>query len=108
MFWKPIVAIILTIAVASVSRSTGLTVVTFLVAMVIVLLAEGMRIVPQQNAWVVERLGKFHTVLDPGFNVIVPFVDRIAYRHSPKEVPLDIPQPACTPRDNNHLAVDGD
>src|SRR5260221_3454570 len=107
MFWKPIVAIILTIAVASVSRSTGLTVVTFLVAMVVVLLAEGMRIVPQQNAWVVERLGKFHTVLEPGFNVIVPFVDRIAYRHSLKEVPLDIPEQVCITRDNTQLAVDG-
>ncbi len=107
MFWKTIVAIILTIAVASVSRSTGLTVVTFLVAMVIVLLAEGMRIVPQQNAWVVERLGKFHTVLEPGFNVIVPFVDRIAYRHSLKEVPLDIPEQVCITRDNTQLAVDG-
>ncbi len=107
MFWKTIVAIILTIAVASVSRSTGLTVVTFLVAMVIVLLAEGMRIVPQQNAGVVERLGKFHTVLEPGFNVIVPFVDRIAYRHSLKEVPLDIPEQVCITRDNTQLAVDG-
>ena len=107
MFWKTIIAIILTIGVASVSRSTGLTVVTFLVAMVIVLLAEGMRIVPQQNAWVVERLGKFHSVLEPGFNVIVPFVDRIAYRHSLKEVPLDIPEQVCITRDNTQLAVDG-
>src|SRR5258708_6285903 len=107
MFWKTIMAIILPIRVASVSRSTGLTVMTFLVAMVIVLLAEGMRIVPQQNAWVVERLGKFHAVLEPGFNVIVPFVDRIAYKHSLKEVPLDIPEQVCITRDNTQLAVDG-
>jgi regulator of protease activity HflC (stomatin/prohibitin superfamily) len=107
MFLKTIIAIILTIAVASVSRSAGLTVVTFLIAMVIVLLAEGMRIIPQQNAWVVERLGKFHAVLEPGFNVIVPFVDRIAYKHSLKEVPLDIPEQVCITRDNTQLAVDG-
>src|SRR5258707_4681833 len=107
MFWKTIVAIILTIAVASVSRSTGLTVVTFLVAMVIVLLAEGMRIVPQQNAWVVERLGKFHVVLEPGFNVIVPFVDRVAYKHSLKEIPLDVPEQICITKDNTQLTVDG-
>src|SRR5260221_6308136 len=107
MFWKTIVAIILTIAVASVSRSTGLTVVTFLVAMVIVLLAEGMRIVPQQNTWVVERLGKFHTVLEPGFNLIMPFVDRIAYPPSLKEVPPDIPEQVCITRDNTQPAAIG-
>src|SRR5258708_40351692 len=106
MFWKTIIAIILTIAVASVSRSTGLTVMTFLVAMVIVLLAEGMRIVPQQNAWVVERLGKVHVVLEPGFNGIVPLVDPIAYKHSLKEVPLDIPPEGCITRDNTHRAQD--
>ena len=107
MFWKTIVAIIVTIAVAAILHSPGWTVFTFLIAMVIVLLAEGMRIVSQQNAWVVERLGKFHRVLEPGFKVIVPFVDRIAYRHSLKEVPLDIPEQVCITRDNTQLAVDG-
>src|SRR5206468_1900532 len=68
---------------------------------------EGVRIVPQQSAWVVERLGKFYEVLQPGFNVIVPFVDRVAYKHSLKEVPLDIPEQVCITRDNTQLAVDG-
>jgi len=72
-----------------------------------VLLAEGVRIVPQQNAWVVERLGKFHTVLEPGMQLIVPFVDRIAYKHSLKEVPLDVPEQVCITKDNTQLAVDG-
>src|SRR5216684_8534926 len=107
MFWKTIIAIILTIGVASISHSAGLTVVTFLVAMVIVLLAEGIRIVPQQNAWVVERLGKFHRVLEPGLELIMPFVDRIAYKHSLKEVPLDVPEQVCITKDNTQLAVDG-
>jgi regulator of protease activity HflC (stomatin/prohibitin superfamily) len=107
MFWKTLIAIIVTIAVASLFKSVGLTIFTFLVAMVIVLIAEGVRVVPQQNAWVVERLGKFHGVLEPGLNVIVPFVDRISYRHSLKEVPLDVPEQVCITRDNTQLAVDG-
>jgi regulator of protease activity HflC (stomatin/prohibitin superfamily) len=63
--------------------------------------------VPQQSAWVVERLGRFHAILQPGLNVIVPFVDRIAYTHSLKEVPLDVPEQVCISRDNTQLSVDG-
>ena len=63
--------------------------------------------VPQQSAWVVERLGKFHAILQPGLNVIVPFVDRVAYTHSLKEVPLDVPEQVCISRDNTQLSVDG-
>ena len=48
---------------------------------------QAIKVVPQQSAWVVERLGKFHTVLSPGLNVVIPFVDRVAYKHSLKEVP---------------------
>jgi regulator of protease activity HflC (stomatin/prohibitin superfamily) len=55
----------------------------------------------------VERLGKFHRILEPGLNIIVPFVDRIAYRHSLKEVPLDVPEQVCITKDNTQLAVDG-
>lgn len=79
----------------------------FILATVIAFVVEGVRIVPQQNAWVVERLGKFHSVLEPGLNVIVPFFDRVAYRHSLKEVPLDIPEQVCITKDNTQLAVDG-
>src|SRR5256885_15560948 len=75
--------------------------------MMVVLIVEGVRIVPQQQAWVVERLGKFDRILEPGFNVIVPFVDRVAYRHSLKEVPLDVPEQVCITKDNPQLAVDG-
>ena len=49
------------------------------------------KVVPQQNAWVVERLGKYHSTLTPGLNFLIPFVDRLAYRHSLKEIPLDVP-----------------
>ena len=107
MFWKTAIAVVVAVIMAYLTHSATATVATFLVAMVIVLVAEGVRIVPQQNAWVVERLGKFHQVLEPGFNVIVPFVDRIAYKHSLKEVPLDVPEQVCITKDNTQLAVDG-
>ena len=107
MFWKTLIAIILTVAAATLTHNAIATVATFLVAMIVVLLAEGVRIVPQQNAWVVERLGKFHVVLEPGMNLIVPFIDRIAYKHSLKEVPLDVPEQVCITKDNTQLAVDG-
>jgi len=107
MFWKTIIAVILAVAAAWLTHSTAATIATFLVAMVVVFIFEGVRIVPQQNAWVVERLGRFHSVLEPGLNLIVPFLDRIAYKHSLKEVPLDIPEQVCITRDNTQLAVDG-
>jgi regulator of protease activity HflC (stomatin/prohibitin superfamily) len=107
MFWKTIIAVILAIAAAWLTHSALATIATFLVAMVVVFIFEGVRIIPQQNAWVVERLGKFHSVLEPGLNLIVPFFDRIAYKHSLKEVPLDIPEQVCITRDNTQLAVDG-
>ncbi|MBK7658890.1 MAG: SPFH/Band 7/PHB domain protein [Betaproteobacteria bacterium] len=107
MFWKVLVAFILAIAAAFTTQSVGVTVATFLVAMIVVFIIEGVRVVPQQNAWVVERLGKFHESLQPGLNLIVPFVDRVAYRHSLKEVPLDVPEQVCITKDNTQLAVDG-
>ncbi len=107
MFWKVLVAFVLSIAAAYTTQNVGITVATFLIAMIVVLIIEGIRVVPQQNSWVVERLGKFHEALQPGFNVIVPFVDRVAYRHSLKEVPLDVPEQVCITKDNTQLAVDG-
>src|ERR1700682_4285384 len=107
MLWKAAIAVIITIAAALMTHSTTATVATFFVAMIIVLIAEGVRIVPQQNAWVVERLGKFQKVLEPGLNIIVPFFDRVAYKHSLKEVPLDIPEQICITKDNTQLSVDG-
>jgi len=107
MFWKTAIAIVLTVLAAFLTHSTPVTIATFFLAMVVVLIFEGIRVVPQQQAWVVERLGKFHATLPPGLNVIVPFVDRVAYRHSLKEVPLDVPEQVCITKDNTQLAVDG-
>jgi len=107
MFPKALIAVAIAVAAAYFTQSAVLTVAAFFVAMIVVLVAEGVRIVPQQNAWVIERLGKFFRVLEPGFNVIVPFVDRVAYRHSLKEVPVDVPEQVCITRDNTQLSVDG-
>ncbi len=107
MFWKTAAAIIVTVAVALLSKSTSVTIAVFLLAMVVVFVFEGVRIVPQQSAWVVERLGKFSRILEPGLNLIVPFFDRVAYRHSLKEVPLDVPEQVCITKDNTQLSVDG-
>ncbi|HET7404033.1 MAG TPA: SPFH domain-containing protein [Usitatibacter sp.] len=107
MFPKTLVAVAIAVAAAYFTQSAVWTIAAFLVAMMIVLVAEGVRIVPQQHAWVIERLGKFFRVLEPGFNVIVPFVDRVAYRHSLKEVPVDVPEQVCITRDNTQLSVDG-
>ena len=78
-----------------------------LIVAVIMFLYRLVKVVPQQNAWVVERLGKFHSVLPPGPNILIPFVDNVAYRHSLKEIPLDVPSQVCITRDNTQLQVDG-
>jgi regulator of protease activity HflC (stomatin/prohibitin superfamily) len=73
----------------------------------VVFIARSFKIVPQQHAWVVERLGKYDRTLTPGLKFIVPFIERVAYRHSLKEVPLDVPSQVCITRDNTQLQVDG-
>jgi len=82
------------------------------IAFVILILAgvfivQSIKVVPQQNAWVVERLGKYHATLTPGLNFLIPFIDRVAYKHSLKEIPLDVPSQVCITRDNTQLQVDG-
>jgi regulator of protease activity HflC (stomatin/prohibitin superfamily) len=79
--------------------------VLFFLAMVFVF--KTINVVPQQHAWVVERLGKYHATLAPGLNIVIPFVDRIAYKHVLKEIPLDVPPQVCITRDNTQLQVDG-
>ncbi|HEY5971092.1 MAG TPA: stomatin-like protein [Pseudoxanthomonas sp.] len=79
--------------------------VLFAVAMVFVF--KTINVVPQQHAWVVERLGKYHATLAPGLNIVLPFIDRIAYKHILKEIPLDVPPQVCITRDNTQLQVDG-
>ena len=78
-----------------------------LAVIALIFIARSFRIVPQQHAWVVERLGKYHATLEPGLKLVVPFVDRVAYKHSLKEVPLDVPSQVCITKDNTQLQVDG-
>ncbi|HOB67006.1 stomatin-like protein [Ottowia sp.] len=78
-----------------------------LLIIVVIFITRSVKVVPQQNAWVVERLGKYHTTLSPGLNFLVPFIDRVAYKHSLKEIPLDVPSQVCITRDNTQLQVDG-
>ena len=65
------------------------------------------KIVPQQHAWVVERLGRYDRTLTPGLKFVTPFIERVAYKHSLKEVPLDVPSQVCITKDNTQLQVDG-
>lgn len=78
-----------------------------LLIVAVIFIVTALKVVPQQNSWVVERLGRFHAALLPGLNVVIPFVDRVAYKHMLKEVPLDVPSQICITKDNTQLQVDG-
>lgn len=82
-----------------------IAIILFVIAIVFVSMA--VKIVPQQHAWVKERLGKYAGTLGPGLRIIIPFVEKVAYKHSLKEIPLDVPSQVCITRDNTQLQVDG-
>ena len=87
---------------------SGFMIFTMVLAVLAIVFAfQAIKVVPQQSAWIVERLGKFHAVLSPGLNVVIPFIDRVAYKHSLKEIPLDTPSQVCITKDNTQLSVDG-
>lgn len=79
----------------------------FILIVAVVFIVTALKVVPQQNSWIIERLGKFHAALLPGLNVVIPFIDRVAYKHSLKEIPLDVPSQICITKDNTQLQVDG-
>ena len=85
--------------------SSLVTLALFVVAIIVVIKA--IRVVPQQHAVVIERLGRFFAVLQPGLNFVIPFVDRVAYRHDLREIPFDVPSQICITKDNTQLQVDG-
>ncbi len=74
---------------------------------VLIVIFNGAKTVPQQQAWIVENLGKFDRKLEPGLNIIIPFIQRVAYKHSLKETAVDVPEQAGITRDNVTLALDG-
>ncbi len=85
----------------------GLIVVLFFALLVLIILAKTAVVVPQQSAYVVERLGKYSGTLAAGFHILVPFLDVIRYKHSLKEQAIDIPEQICITRDNVQVGVDG-
>ncbi|HTT72010.1 MAG TPA: stomatin-like protein [Anaeromyxobacteraceae bacterium] len=87
--------------------SAALFVAILIAVLVLVVIVKTATVVPQQSAYVVERLGRFHVVLEAGFHVLWPFVDAIRYRHTLKEQALDIPEQVCITKDNVQVAVDG-
>ena len=84
-----------------------LVVVVVLAVLVVFVIAKTAVVVPQQSAYVVERLGRYHATLGAGFHILIPFVDVIRYRHSLKETAVDIPEQVCITRDNVQVHVDG-
>jgi regulator of protease activity HflC (stomatin/prohibitin superfamily) len=82
-----------------------ITIVIAVIAAIFII--RSIKIVPQQNAWIVERLGKYSVTLSPGLKFLIPFIDKVAYKHSLKEIPLDIPSQVCITKDNTQLQVDG-
>ena len=85
----------------------GLFISGLLALGVVVLLFNIIRIVPQREVYVVERLGKYHTSLDAGMHFLMPFVDRVAYKHSLKEIVRDVPRQSCITKDNIEVSIDG-
>jgi regulator of protease activity HflC (stomatin/prohibitin superfamily) len=75
--------------------------VAFLIAM------KSIKTVPQQSAWIVERLGRYHQTLGAGLNLIMPFIDRISYKHNLREIPLEVQPQVCITKDNTQVTVDG-
>ena len=82
--------------------------VVFVIAiLVLIVLAKTAVVVPQQSAYVVETLGRYNRTIQAGFHILVPFIDRIAYKHNLKEEAMDIPEQVCITRDNVQVGVDG-
>ncbi|CAB5669481.1 SPFH domain-containing protein [Comamonas aquatica] len=72
-----------------------------------IFISMSVKIVPQQHAWIKERFGKYAGTLSPGLRIIIPFIEKVSYKHSLKEIPLDVPSQVCITRDNTQLQVDG-
>jgi regulator of protease activity HflC (stomatin/prohibitin superfamily) len=87
--------------------SGALVAVIVLAMLAIFVVAKTATIVPQQSAYVVERLGRYNSTLQAGFHLLIPFLDRVAYRHSLKEQAADIPEQICITKDNVQVTVDG-
>lgn len=88
-------------------ESFGLIVGVVAVFAAILIVLKSLKIVPQQSAWIVERLGRYHATLGAGLNIIAPFVDRVAYKHNLREIPMEVQPQVCITKDNTQVTVDG-
>ena len=82
-------------------------IIIVLILFVLILLMKTAYVVPQRTVYIIERLGKYSATLEAGFHILVPFIDRIAYRHSLKEVVVEVPPQSCITKDNISVEVDG-
>ncbi|HEB80995.1 MAG TPA: paraslipin [Chromatiales bacterium] len=87
--------------------TVSLLVAIIIAAIAIIIISQGIRIVPQQHAWVVERLGRFHAVLQPGLNLLIPVVDAVVYKFDLRETPIDVRPQVCITKDNTQISIDG-
>ena len=87
--------------------SASLAVAIVLVVIAFAIVSRGIRIVPQQHAWVVERFGRYHRVLEPGLNLIIPIFDRVSYKFDLREVPINVAEQSCITKDNTQIMIDG-
>ncbi len=85
----------------------GIVIVVILAFIALFIVIKGIRVVPQQRAFVLERMGRFHDILQPGLNIIFPLIDRVAYRFDLRETPIDVQKQVCITRDNTQIAIDG-
>lgn len=85
----------------------GVIIALSFVAVIVIAIWKTATIVPQKTVYVIERLGKYSRTLDAGFHIMIPFIDKISYRHSMKEIAVDVPSQTCITRDNIAVEVDG-
>jgi regulator of protease activity HflC (stomatin/prohibitin superfamily) len=103
----PLLSTVPSLFLADAGLTKGVFVSIGLIVLAIVALVKTAKIVPQRQAYVIERLGKYHRTLDAGFHILIPFIDRVAYRHSLKEMAMDVPPQMCITKDNIAIEIDG-
>lgn len=81
--------------------------VIVIIVLAVLLVAGGVRVVPQQHSWVVERMGRYLRTLEPGLNVIIPVLDQVRFRFDLRETPMEVPAQVCITKDNTQVSVDG-
>jgi regulator of protease activity HflC (stomatin/prohibitin superfamily) len=87
--------------------TVSLAVAIAIVVIALAIISQGVRIVPQQHAWIIERLGRFHRVLEPGLNLIIPIFDNVAYKFDLREAPINVAEQSCITKDNTQIMIDG-